>query len=286
MSGTLHIVSTPIGNLEDVTLRALRVLREASLIAAEDTRRTLKLLNHYGIQKPLTSFHEHNERQKTPTLLRRLHEGASIALVADAGTPLISDPGRHLVTAAQQAGIRIEAVPGPSAVLAALVSSGAPSDRFCFVGFPPNRSKDRNRWLASLASERDTLIFFEAPHRIRQTLQEAQQHFGERPITVCRELTKRYEELVKGPISYVLDELKEPRGEYTVVVAPLAEKASKPAPALEDAELAAEFGRMTNEIGLSRRNALASLARAHGLPRRAVFAALERDKNRSNNRKP
>src|SRR4051812_42752029 len=169
MPGTLYVVATPIGNLEDVTLRALRVLREVSVIAAEDTRRTARLLQHYSISTRTTSLHAHNEQEKTAQLVARLNDGASIALVSDAGTPVISDPGQTLVAAARSAGIRVEAVPGPSAVMAALSSSGLPAGTFAFVGFPPARGKDRKDWFETLARREMLTVMFEAPHRIRQT---------------------------------------------------------------------------------------------------------------------
>src|SRR5689334_19529412 len=172
MAGILYVVATPIGNLEDVTLRALRILREVSLIAAEDTRRTAKLLQHYSISTRTTSLHEHNEREKTPRLVERLRSGDSIALVSDAGTPAISDPGQGLVAAAREAGIRVDSVPGPSSVMAAISASGLPAAEFIFLGFPPHRSNARTNWLRTIACETRLAVFFEAPHRIRQTLAE------------------------------------------------------------------------------------------------------------------
>lgn len=203
-----------------MTLRALRVLREVDLVAAEDTRRTAKLLNHYEIQARLTSYHQHNERRKLPELLARLQDGAKIALVSDAGTPGISDPGTRLVRAAREAGCLVQVVPGPSAVIAALVVSGFPADAFVFAGFPPRRSNERKTWLASLSNEPKTVVFFEAPHRIRETLQDISNRFGDRPIAVARELTKLYEEVLYGTAAQVLTQLREPRGEFTVVISP------------------------------------------------------------------
>src|SRR6476620_2154514 len=171
MSGTLSVVATPIGNLEDVTLRALRVLREVSLIAAEDTRRTARLLQHYSISTRTTSLHEHNERSRTPGLIAQLQAGQSIALVSDAGTPIVSDPGTHLVATAHAAGIKVEPIPGPSAVVAALSASGLAEGEFVFVGFPPSRSNARISWLAKLQLETRVIILYEAPHRIVATLQ-------------------------------------------------------------------------------------------------------------------
>jgi 16S rRNA (cytidine1402-2'-O)-methyltransferase len=277
MPGTLFIVPTPIGNLEDITLRALRVLREADLIAAEDTRRTARLLQHYSISTPTTSLHEHNERRKVTVLLRRLTEGATVALVSDAGTPGVSDPGVALVAAAWEAGIQVQALPGPSAVLAALVASGLPVDSFVFVGFPPSRSNARKNWLSELAPEPRTLVLFEAPHRIRQTLAEALSIWGDREVLLARELTKIHEELVKGPISAVLRKVVEPRGEMTLVVrgADRSLQPSRPVPA--DAELAAELGQMT-ACTRGRRAALAKLAAKYEVPVNQVYRAIERAK--------
>src|SRR6478672_11644964 len=202
MAGILYVVATPIGNLEDVTLRALRILRDVSLIAAEDTRRTARLLQHYSISTRTTSLHEHNEREKTPRLIERLQAGEAIALVSDAGTPLISDPGQTLVAAARASGIRVESIPGPSAVMAALSTSGLEAAEFVFLGFPPVRSKDRKVWFAALAGQSRLAVFFEAPHRIRRTLADLATCLGDdRTVAIGRELTKAYEELVVQPIS-------------------------------------------------------------------------------------
>lgn len=279
MPGTLYLVATPIGHLEDVTLRALRTLREVSLIAAEDTRRTAKLLRHYEISTPTTSFHEHNERQKLPQILARLEAGQSVAVVTDAGTPGVSDPGQRLAAAAQERGFRVEAVPGASAVLTALLSSGLPTDTFAFLGFPPNRSTARKAWLERWKNEPHTLIFFEAPHRIRQTLGEALSIWGERTIAVGRELTKVHEELVKGQISTVLAKLGETRGEYTIVVAPQIAEDAGVTEVPSDGELRRDFGVLTNIAGLSRREAITELSHRHHLRTRDVYAALERTKS-------
>jgi 16S rRNA (cytidine1402-2'-O)-methyltransferase len=266
MAGILYVVATPIGNLEDVTLRALRILREVSLIAAEDTRRTARLLQHYSISTRTTSLHAHNEREKTPPLVDRLRAGESIALVSDAGTPLISDPGQTLVAAARAAGIRVESIPGPSAVMAALASSGLPTAEFTFLGFPPTRSKDRRVWLDGLASQTRLAVFFEAPHRIRRTLNDMSTRLGaDRPVAIGRELTKAHEELVIKPISQHLEYFVEPKGEFTVLVPPPA-PASDPEhspPPLE--QLQYEFGELTNIKGSSRRQALKVLAERYGL---------------------
>jgi 16S rRNA (cytidine1402-2'-O)-methyltransferase len=279
MPGRLHVVATPIGNLEDITLRALRVLREADLIAAEDTRRTARLLQHYSIVTPTTSLHEHNERRKLGMLLSRLAGGARIALVSDAGTPTVSDPGSHLIAAALEQEIPVEPVPGPSAVIAALGVSGFAADSFVFLGFPPSRSQDRKQWAERLSLEARSSVFFEAPHRIGATLTELALFLGERQILVARELTKLHEELVKGPITTVVESLSKARGEYTVVVQgrPSDRPASRCAPT--DDHLWHEFGYMTETSGLTRRQAISALSKSHGISAREVYSALERAKS-------
>ncbi|MBP1635901.1 MAG: rsmI [Acidobacteria bacterium] len=274
MPGTLFVVSTPIGNLEDITARALRVLGEVALVAAEDTRHTGRLLGHFRIRTPTTSFYEQNEREKLPRLLERLRAGDSVALVSDAGTPGISDPGYRLVRAAVAHGIRVEAVPGPSAILAALAASGLPTNAFTFLGFPPPRAQARDRWLADLAARRETAVFFEAPHRVRPTLEAAARVLGDRQVVVCRELTKLHEEILRGPLPSLLASLPPPRGEFTILVAPLEEAggaAELPAPD----RLLAEFGQMTDEAGLDRRAAISRLAARYGMPSREMYAAIE-----------
>jgi 16S rRNA (cytidine1402-2'-O)-methyltransferase len=275
---TLFLVATPIGNLEDITLRALRVLREVSLIAAEDTRRTAKLLSHFDIHTPTTSFYEQVEREKTPRLLARLAAGESLALVSDAGTPGISDPGYRLTRAAIAAGIRVEAVPGASSVLAALVVSGLPTSAFSFVGFPPPRAQARERWLLDLSSRRETLVFFEAPHRIRETLEAVIRVLGDRPIVLGRELTKVHEELTRGPVSAVLANLPLPRGEFTVVLGGAEEPAPLSEPLPEPDELLAVFYQMTETGKMSRRDAVNSLADRFGMSSRELYGAIEKAK--------
>jgi len=280
MPGTLFVVATPIGNLEDVTFRALRVLREAALIAAEDTRRTATLLARHGIHTATTSFHEHNERQKLPLLLNRLARDERIALVSDAGTPGISDPGFRLTRAAIAHGARIEAIPGPSAVLTALVASGFPTTGFTFLGFPPARGHDRHAWMASLAREPRTCVFFEAPHRIRATLEAVHQAIGERPIAVARELTKVHEEVVRGTIPEALRLLPAPRGEITVVVAPPPAPGPEARAPASDTEVWRRFCQMTDSRTTARRVAIGAIARDLGMTSRAVYDAVERAKRR------
>ena len=271
--GTLHIVSTPIGNLEDVTYRAIRVLRDVDLIVAEDTRRTARLLEHYGIATRCTSLHEHNEARRAAGLLARLADGQTLAMVSDAGTPLISDPGRRLARAAIGAGFRVEAIPGASAVLTALVASGLAEDSFIFAGFPPYRSKARKQWYEGLACQPRPVVFFEAPHRIRASLADLETVSGNRAIAVCREMTKAHEELVFGPIREVLTKLREPRGEFTIVL-PRVDTADRPPAVPPETELCKEFGLLT-ETGLSRRASIRSLAAKYDVPSRRVYQAIE-----------
>jgi 16S rRNA (cytidine1402-2'-O)-methyltransferase len=275
MAGILYVVATPIGNLEDVTLRALRILREVSLIAAEDTRRTVRLLQHYSITTRTTSLHEHNEREKTPQLLDRLRAGDSIALVSDAGTPLISDPGQTLVGAARAAGIRVESIPGPSAVMAALSSSGLETPEFVFLGFPPTRSKDRKIWFDGLSAQPRLTVFFEAPHRVRRTLVDLGAALGmDRLIAVGRELTKTYEELVVWPIRQHLEYFTSPKGEFTILVPPAVPEKGREKQPPSPAELRLELGQLTNIDGSTRRRALKVLADRHGVSVNELYRLL------------
>jgi 16S rRNA (cytidine1402-2'-O)-methyltransferase len=278
MPGTLFVVATPIGNLEDITARALRVLGEVSLIAAEDTRRTAHLLARYAITTPTTSLHEHNEQKKGASLGERLWNGESIALVSDAGTPTVSDPGYRFIAAAIEAGIRVEPLPGPSAALAALAASGLPTDTFLFLGFPPIKAKDRSKWFDAVRSATRTVVFFEAPHRIRATLEQLLATVGDCKIAVGRELTKAHEELVRGPISDVLNGPLTARGEFTVVVDIGHMTHIVPAEPAGDDEMALEFGVLTKFDKLRRREAIATLARRYGRTPNDVYAAIERGK--------
>ena len=279
MFGTLYVVSTPIGNLEDVTLRALRVLREAALIAAEDTRHTARLLQRYDIRTPTTSFHEHNERQKAPVLIDRLKAGDTVALVTDAGTPGVRDPGYRLVRHAIDEQVPVEVVPGPSAVLTALVASGLAMDTFTFLGFPPPRSKARAEWLARMLDEPRTVVFFEAPHRIRQTLEALAPLAGSRQVVIGRELTKVHEEVLRGTASSLLAGLPDPRGEFTVVVGPPATE-GPPVPMPTDECLGRAFSELLIGPQTSRRAAISALSKRYGMPSKAIYAAIERQKAR------
>lgn len=296
MSGTLFLVATPIGNLEDLSGRALRILGRVAVIAVEDTRRTAHLLARHGITTPTTSLHEHNEARKAASLLARLEAGDDIALVSDAGTPAISDPGERLVRAAIEAAIRVESIPGPNAAITALAASGMPADTFLFLGFPPIRSKDRIIWFETLRRAGRTVVFYEAPHRIRETLRQIHVLVGDCTVCIGRELTKAHEELVRGPISTVLTRLTQPRGEFTIVVdigqmidytthmegADLQmrdqDEASSLSRADPDAQLLEEFGEITKYEHLPKRRAMNTLARRHQRTPNDVYAALERAK--------
>ena len=227
-AGILYVIATPIGNLEDVSERALRVLREVDRIAAEDTRRTGRLLAHYGIDKPLTSYHDAAERRKAPALVEALLAGQTLALVSDAGTPLISDPGYRLVRAALDAGISVVPIPGANAATALLSVSGLATDRFVFEGFLPQREGRRRRRLEALRVEPRTIVFYESPHHVERTLAEIAEILGDRAIVVGRELTKVFEEIVRGTVSSVRGTIaaKSPRGEYTIVIAGASEVGS------------------------------------------------------------
>lgn len=219
-AGTLYVVATPIGNLEDITLRALRVLRESSLIAAEDTRVTRKLLTHFDIHVPCTSWHQHSRDDKTESLIGRLLAGHNIALVSDAGMPGISDPGVELVVQAARAGIAVVPIPGPNAALSALIVSGLPAGRFVFEGFPPRTRTDRREFFATLRAECRTILLYESPGRLRCTLEDLYRMLGDRPVAVARELTKLYEEVFRGTLAGAIEhfESTKPRGEFTLVI--------------------------------------------------------------------
>lgn len=267
-SGILYIVSTPIGNLEDITLRALRVLKEVDLIAAEDTRRTRQLLSHYGIHKPLISYHEHNRRMREESLLKELREGKTIALVTDAGTPGVSDPGEHLVKSAIQESIPLVPIPGASALVAALSISGLPTDSFLFYGFLPSKAGAREKLMLSLKERHETLIFYESPKRLRFFLEDVVRILGERQVVVAREMTKIYEEAYRGTASEVLQEIgeEEIKGEVTVVV----EGCTSPAK-VESSSIAGLLELYFREMGLSMKEAIERVSAELGVAKSEVY---------------
>lgn len=265
IAGVLYVVATPIGNLEDITLRAIKTLRDVDAIACEDTRHTARLLFAHGIHKPLVSYFEHNEKQRTPELIDRLRQGESIALVSDAGTPAISDPGYRLVRGALDAGYRVVAIPGPSAVIAALSIAGLPTDRFCFEGFIPARPSARRKKLAELKSEPRTMVFFESPRRLAETLADMADAFGaDRPAAMLREISKVFEETIQGTLGELAAAGPQPKGEVTLVVggAPVDGKKAKPA------EITIEALR---EAGLGLKQASDVIARLTNRSRREVY---------------
>ncbi len=269
MPGTMYVVATPIGNLEDITLRALRVLREVDLVACEDTRHTHKLLDHYGIQKPVVSYHEHNEALRAPELVEKLEGGATIALVSDAGTPLVSDPGYRLVRQALDKGIRVEPVPGPAALLAALAASGLPTDEFHFGGFLPARTVQRKKALARFKDESATLIFYEAPHRILETLADIEEVLGERPLVLARELTKLHEEFARGTAAELRRAHIPLKGEFTLLIGKAAETE------IQDERTIPEAVEAFVRVGLSRMEAMKAVARERGVSKRDVYREME-----------
>jgi len=277
----LYVVATPIGNLEDISLRALRVLREVRLIAAEDTRKTKRLLKTYDIKTPMTSYHEHNEKAKLDYILNYLKEG-DVALVSEAGMPGVSDPGYELIGAANQSGIPVIPVPGPSAVITALVASGLPTDRFLYLGFLPRRAAARKQVLESVAQESGTLVILEAPHRLRQTLNDLRLVLGDRRMAVCRELTKLHEEVFRGAISQAAARFTEPRGEFTLVIEGIRD-ADKP---ILNKDIEKQLGDMYQRR-IKAREAIASVAAETGLSRRELYRAwLKLDKSSSDKRRP
>ncbi|MEK6299207.1 MAG: 16S rRNA (cytidine(1402)-2'-O)-methyltransferase [Acidobacteriota bacterium] len=268
MSGTLFIVATPIGNLEDITLRALRILKEADLIACEDTRHTRKLLSHHQISRPTVSYHEHNERERTSELIARLESGANIALVSDAGTPLVSDPGLRVVQEAIERGIPVVPIPGASAFIAAVAASGLPTDQFIFAGFLPSKRTARRARLAELGTLPMTIVFYEAPHRIKQALADAREMLGERRVVVARELTKIHEEFIRGDLTEI--ELPEgTRGEIVLLFGPPAAtrtgEVHASRPVIEDVEELMRVERVDKKTALKR------VARARGIGKSEAY---------------
>ncbi len=271
--GVLYLVATPIGNLEDITLRALRVLREVSLIAAEDTRTTVKLLSRYDIHTPMISFFEHNELVRHDEVLRALESG-DVALVSEAGMPAISDPGFRLVQSATAAGLTVTVVPGPSALLSALAASGLPTDSFVFLGFLPRRQAARRKLLETMRQERRTLVAYEAPHRLVETLEDMQVTMGDRQVVLAGELTKMFEEVWRGTVSAGLAHLrgKPPRGEYTLVLAGASGDQEKLWP---ESDVRKSLERLLRD-GLSKRDAVAQVSAVCGWGKRSVYQLVHR----------
>ena len=277
MSGTLFLVATPIGNLEDITLRALRVLREVDVIAAEDTRRTAILLTHHGISTRTISFHEHNTRTRVPQLVARLKAGENVAVVTDAGTPAISDPGMELVAACAREGLTVDTIPGANAHITAAVASGFPLDPLTIFGFTPNKSGPRQRWLELVRDIKHTVVFLESPHRVQETLRQASDILVNRPIMIGRELTKAHQEFLRGTAADLASRLGMPKGEFTIVVGPPepAEGLTEPP---SDTRIAAEFGEIAKSGEFDRRQAVSAVAARLGISKRQVYAAVERAK--------
>ena len=277
MTGKLYLCATPIGNLEDITLRVLRTLKEVDLIAAEDTRNSIKLLNHFEIKTPMTSYHEYNKIEKAYQLAEKMKNGQNVALITDAGTPGISDPGEDLVRICYESGIEVTSLPGAAACITALTLSGLPTRRFAFEAFLPREKKERQTILASLEKETRTIIIYEAPHHLKKTLEELQDVLGDRPITLCRELTKRYETAfqttLSGAISYYQE--NEPKGEFVLVIQgkKQEELIQEERDSWESLTLEEHMAHY-EEQGISRKDAMKLVAKDRGISKRDVYAAL------------
>lgn len=277
MQGRLYLCATPIGNLEDITLRVLRVLREVDLIAAEDTRNSIKLLNHFNIKTPMTSYHEYNKIEKAYQLVEKMRQGQNIALITDAGTPGISDPGEELVRICQESGIPVTSLPGPAACITALTMSGLPTRRFAFEAFLPKDKKERVRILSSLEQETRTIVLYEAPHHLKKTLEELWKALGDRNITLCRELTKKYETAfpttISGAIAYY--EKQEPRGEFVLVIQGKDQKQliKEQQESWETLSLEEHMQHYENQ-GMNRKEAMKQVAKDRGISKRDVYGKL------------
>ena len=272
-SGCLYVVATPIGNLEDITLRAIRILKEANLIACEDTRQTQKLLQHYGIHKELVSYHAHNELTRAPELIIEMERGAKAALVSDAGTPVVSDPGHRLVALCLRHHIPVIPIPGPTAFIAALAASGLPTEEFLFVGFLPSRPGARRKAIDALKAEPRTIVLYEAPHRLVETLADAAEILGPRPAVVAREITKIHEEFLRGNLNDLRDAARKraPRGEITLLIGP----GEAVQPSVDSTvSLKQRVEQLEAESGLDRKAALKQAARERGLAKREAYKKL------------
>ncbi len=274
-TGRLYLVATPLGNLEDITVRALRLLGEADLIACEDTRHTAKLLRHYGIEKSTVSYHEHNEASRASELVERLEQGARIILVTDAGTPVISDPGHRLVSLCLERQIPVIPIPGPSAVISALAASGLPAEEFLFAGFLPSRPTARRKVLQNLAKENRTVVLYEAPHRLVNTLSDALKYMGRRQVVIAREMTKIHEEFVRGDLAELLVRMQQQpdRGEITMVIGPPFARDQEPHES-PTAPLRERLEQIMRERQIDRKAALKLAARERGLTKREAYKQL------------
>ncbi|MGM0471055.1 MAG: 16S rRNA (cytidine(1402)-2'-O)-methyltransferase [Bacillota bacterium] len=269
----LYICGTPIGNLEDISLRALRILQEVDYIAAEDTRRTQNLLNHYDIDTSLISYHEHNEEERSKEIIDRLQSGEQIALVSDAGMPGISDPGYKLTSLADQEGIRVVPIPGPTAMTAALVASGLPTDKFIFEGFLPRKDKQRQERLKKLSAETRTIVFYESPYRLKESLEHILEVLGDREIAVWREITKKFEEKVSGTVSEVLEHFRnnQPQGEFTIILDGMdSEELNYKEEVWKDLSIL-EHVKLLMDKGVSKKRAIKLVAKERNLPKRDVY---------------
>lgn len=277
MSGTLYLCATPIGNLQDLTPRVVETLSQVDLIAAEDTRNSIRLLNHFGIKTPMTSYHEYNKVEKARELVGKLQNGMNIALITDAGTPAISDPGEVLVQMCQEASVPVTSLPGPAALIVALTLSGLPTRRFCFEGFLPSDKKEKKQVLSELAEESRTMILYEAPHHLLRTLTELLESLGDRRVTLCRELTKKFETIIPTTLKDALElyEKEEPRGEYVLVVEgkSLYEK-QKEAQASWDEMSIEEHMDLYEKQGMNRKDAMKQVAKDRGVGKREIYQYL------------
>ncbi len=282
MQGKLYLCATPIGNLEDITIRVLRTLREVDLIAAEDTRNSIKLLNHFHIKTPMTSYHEYNKTEKAYQLVEKMRQGQNIALITDAGTPAISDPGEDLVRICHESGISVTSLPGPAACITALTVSGLSTRRFAFEAFLPREKKERAAILDSLRQETRTIILYEAPHHLVKTLEELYETLGDRAVTLCRELTKKYETIfsttISGAVSYYREQ--EPRGEFVLVIQGKSQQQI-----LRERQLSWESIPLEEHMqkyesqGISRKEAMKMVAKDRGISKRDVYGMLLEQKN-------
>ena len=287
MSGTLYLCATPIGNLGDMTPRVRETLEQVDLIAAEDTRNSIKLLNHFGIQTPMTSYHEYNKVEKAKTLIKKLQQGEDIALITDAGTPAISDPGEVLVAMCREAGVTVTSLPGPAACITALTLSGLSTRRFCFEGFLPSEKKDKKMVLEDLQKESRTIIIYEAPHHLKATLEELYEALGDRRVTLCRELTKKFEEVFPTTLEKAVNyyEKDAPRGEYVLVIEGKSLYDRKKEQQKDWQSISVEdHMKIYEDQGMDRKEAMKQVAKDRGISKRDVYQYLLKTVDKPDNR--